>query len=140
MLAQARRRALGCHWPSADDDRRPQAGNFSALGARVGEFEPHAAMDHLRIGKHLIEIVDRPGALARPRPPLPFDAGMEQREQLNEILDQPGWGFDEVGSPDDGQLLGIDDDDEDGSSTVTYEYRQDYIDKLFTPPSQVFDT
>jgi hypothetical protein len=23
-------------------------------------------------------------------------AGMEQREQLNEILDQPGWGFDEV--------------------------------------------
>lgn len=62
-------------------------------------------------------------------------AGMEQREQLNEILDQTGWGFDEVGSPDDGQLLGIDDDDEDGSSTVTYEYRQDYIDKLFTPPS-----
>jgi hypothetical protein len=63
-------------------------------------------------------------------------AGMEQREQLNEIFDQPGWGFDEVrGCPDDEQLLGIDDDDEDGSSTVTYEYRQDYIDKLFTPPS-----
>jgi MFS family permease len=61
VLAKSRGGALGRHRLTADHDRRAHAGNLSAVGGRARELEPHAAMDHLRIVKHLVEIVDWSG-------------------------------------------------------------------------------
>src|SRR5262245_3040219 len=61
MLAEPRGGAWRCHWLAAVHDRGTHAGNFTVLGSGACELEPHAAMDHLRIGKDLIELVDRTG-------------------------------------------------------------------------------
>src|SRR4029077_20616027 len=44
-----------------DNSPRTAAGNLASLGGGARELKPHAAMDHLRIGKDVIKIVDRSG-------------------------------------------------------------------------------
>src|SRR2546423_8272652 len=43
---------------SADYDWGAQSRDFAPLGGVAGEFEAHAAVDHLRIGKYLIDVVN----------------------------------------------------------------------------------
>ena len=52
------------HRRAVEHDRGAHAGNFAALGRRTRQFELHAAVDHLGIGKDLLEIVDRAGGHA----------------------------------------------------------------------------
>ena len=73
MLAKARRRAFRGHRGAVEDDRAAQTGDRAAFCGIALQFEPHAAMDHLRIGKNLLEIVDRAGGDA---------ASLELRQKL----------------------------------------------------------
>src|SRR5215470_9513011 len=59
VLAKPRRGAIGGHRPAADHDRRADAGDLSVLGGVARKLEPHAAVNDLRIGEHVVEIVDR---------------------------------------------------------------------------------
>src|SRR3954467_7596013 len=43
---------------SADDDWRAQPGYLAAFGSIAGDFKPHPAVNDLRIGKYLVDIVD----------------------------------------------------------------------------------
>ena len=47
------------HRRTVKHDRRAHARDFSGLGGVAGKFELHAAVNHLRVGKNLFEIVDR---------------------------------------------------------------------------------
>src|SRR5215469_13426685 len=60
VLAEPRRRMLCRHTDAVDGDRGAHARNGAGLGGGARRIEPHAAVDHLRIGEHVGEIVDRP--------------------------------------------------------------------------------
>src|SRR5215469_13937494 len=59
VLAEPRRWPLRRHRRPVQYDWRANAGNDAALRGRAFQFEPHAAVDDLRIGEHLLQIVDR---------------------------------------------------------------------------------
>src|SRR5262249_59901110 len=61
VLAEPRGRALRGHRGSVDHDRGAHAGDRSARSPIALEFEPHAPVLDLRIGKDLRQRVDRPG-------------------------------------------------------------------------------
>src|SRR5262249_37121754 len=61
VLAEPRGRALRGHRGSFDHDRGAHAGDRSTRSRIALEFEPHAPVPELRIGKDLRQRVDRPG-------------------------------------------------------------------------------
>ena len=61
VLAEPRRGLRRRHRLAVEHDRGAHAGNLAVRGRGARQFEPHAAMNHLRIGEHLLEIVDRTG-------------------------------------------------------------------------------
>src|SRR5262249_49891344 len=61
VLAEERGGAGGRHRLAVDHDRRAQPWNGTALGGRARPLDAHAAMDHLRVGEYLVEVVDRSG-------------------------------------------------------------------------------
>src|ERR1700684_443440 len=64
VLAEPRRRAVRGHRGAVEHDRGANAGAGAAFGGGVFQGELHAAMDHLRIGEDLLQIVDRTGGNA----------------------------------------------------------------------------
>ena len=61
MLAEPRGGAFGRHRRPVDHDRGAHARNRAVLGGGARRVDLHAAVQHLRIGEHLVERVDRPG-------------------------------------------------------------------------------
>src|SRR5215469_18600932 len=61
VLAEPGRWPLRRHRRPVQYDWRANAGNDAALRGRAFQFEPHAAMDDLLIGEHLLQIVNRAG-------------------------------------------------------------------------------
>src|SRR5580700_9199663 len=49
VLAEPRRWAVRGHWRAVEHDGRADAGAGAAFGGGVFQFEPHAAMDDLRV-------------------------------------------------------------------------------------------
>src|SRR5262249_57523547 len=64
MLAEPRGGPRCGHRLAADHDRRAHAGDYSALGRGTWKLEAHATVHYLRIGKDLVEVIDRPGRYA----------------------------------------------------------------------------
>src|SRR5690242_1340195 len=61
VLAEPWGGAWRCDRLAADHNRRSDSGNLAVLGGVARERKLHAAMNDLRIGKYLIEVVDRTG-------------------------------------------------------------------------------
>src|ERR1700729_412788 len=61
MLTQSWRRLLGRHRRAVERDRRAHAGDFAVGGPGARPLGLHAARHHLRMGKPLLEFVNRPG-------------------------------------------------------------------------------
>src|SRR5580704_15467221 len=60
VLAEPRRRAVRGHRCAVEHDGRADAGAGAAFGGGVLQIKAHAAMDDLRIGEDLLQIVDGP--------------------------------------------------------------------------------
>ena len=90
VFAEARRGALRGHRRAVEHDRGADAGNCAAFGGGAFEFELHAAMDDLRIGEDLIEIVDRTGGNAGGFELVQKLLALELRGQRAELADQFG--------------------------------------------------
>src|SRR5690348_5747360 len=61
MLAETRRRPGCCHGLSVANDRGAHTRNAPGLGRLARRIDAHSAMPHLRVGKNLVERIDRPG-------------------------------------------------------------------------------
>src|SRR5262245_66199625 len=59
VLTQTRGRVFGCCLPTVDDDWRTHAGDRAALCGFARQGKLHAAMNDLRVVKHILKIVDR---------------------------------------------------------------------------------
>src|SRR5262249_56430375 len=64
MLPEPRRGPRCGHRLAADRGRAAHAGDYSALGRGTWKLEAHATVHYLRIGNHLVEVIDRPGRYA----------------------------------------------------------------------------
>src|SRR6185437_10865527 len=58
MFTEPWRRPIGSHRHAVEHDRGADAGADAAFGARIFQLELHAAVNHLRIGKDLLKVVD----------------------------------------------------------------------------------